>query len=255
MANNILFILCHQDDEMGLFNRIKSSVEQKKNVLIIFMTSGYDISIPKKKNTRRDIESISVLKKLGVKEKNIFFIGIKNNIKIYELYLHLDKSYKDLVLIIRKLKGNTIIFTHTWEGGNEDHDACHSIVLKLYSQIKKIKKCYQFSLYHGKNTPFNFFKVQDLFRKNGKIIKDKISTYNKLIFLKYLFYYKSQYKVWIGLYPFLIKNILFNKYGFLQIIKKNMKLKKPHKDKLLYERMRDNKYSNIISHINLFLLK
>ena len=30
MANNILFILCHQDDEMGLFNRIKSSVEQKK---------------------------------------------------------------------------------------------------------------------------------------------------------------------------------------------------------------------------------
>ena len=255
MANNILFILCHQDDEMGLFNRIKSSVEQKKNVLIIFMTSGYDISIPKKKNTRRDIESISVLKKLGVKEKNIFFIGRKNNIKIYELYLHLDKSFKDLVLIIRKLKGNTIIFTHTWEGGNEDHDACHSIVLKLYSQIKKIKKCYQFSLYHGKNTPFNFFKVQDLFRKNGKIIKDKISTYNKLIFLKYLFYYKSQYKVWIGLYPFLIKNILFNKYGFLQIIKKNMKLKKPHKDKLLYERMRDNKYSNIISHINLFLLK
>ena len=73
--------------------------------------------------------------------------------------------------------------------------------------------------------------------------------------MKYLFHYKSQYKVWIGLYPFLIINILFNKYGFLQIIKKHMKLKKPHKDKLLYERMRDNKYSNIINQINLFLLK
>ena len=53
MANNILFILCHQDDEMGLFNRIKSSVEQKKNVLIIFMTSGYNISIPKKKKYQK----------------------------------------------------------------------------------------------------------------------------------------------------------------------------------------------------------
>lgn len=255
MANNILFILCHQDDEMGLFNRIKSSIEQKKNVLIIYMTSGYDISIPKKKITRRDIESICVLKKLGVEERNIFFIGRKNNTKIYELYLHLNKSYKDLVSIVRKLKGNTIIFTHTWEGGNEDHDACHSIVLKLYSQIKKIKKCYQFSLYHGKNTFFNFFKVQDLFKENGKIIKDKISIFDKVIFMKYLFHYKSQYKVWIGLYPLLIINILFNKYGFLQIIKKNMKLKKPHKNKLLYERMRNNKYSNIINQINLFLLK
>ena len=98
-----------------------------------------------------------------------------------------------------------------------------------------------------------FFKVQDLFEKNGKIIKDKISFSEKINFLSYLFYYKTQIKVWVGLYPFIILNIILNNYGFVQVINKKMKLQRPHKNKLLYEKMRKNKYSKIINKINHFL--
>lgn len=253
MIKNIFFILCHQDDEMGIFNKIKDSLIQKKNVFILFMTSGYNKNISKNKTTKRDMESINVLQKIGVKKENIFFIGRKHNIRIYELYLNLHIAYNNLLSIIKKIKGDIIIFTHSWEGGNEDHDACHSIVKKLFQKNKKIKKCYQFSLYHGKNLPLNFFKVQDLFKQNGEIIKDKISFADKIKFLRYLFYYKTQIKVWFGLYPFIILNIIFNNYGFVQVINNQTKLQRPHKNKLLYEKMRKNKYSNIISKINLFL--
>ena len=253
MIKNILFILCHQDDEMGIFNKIKKNLKQKKNVFIFFMTSVYNKNISKNKISQRDIESINVLHKMGVKKENIFFIGRKKNIKIYQLYLNLQIAYNNLLYVIKKIKGNIIIFTHSWEGGNEDHDACHSIVKKLFQNNNKIKRCYQFSLYHGKNTFWNFFKVQDLFHENGVIIKDNISFSDRLEFLNYLFYYKTQYKVWIGLYPFIFFNLIFNNYGKVQIIDKKKLLKKPHSKKLLYERMRNNNYSNIINKINLFL--
>lgn len=253
MIRNVLFILSHQDDEMGIFNKIKFNLNKKKNVLVFYMTSGYNKSVSKYKLTKRDYESISVLKELGVNKKNIFFLGRKNDIKVYQLYKHLHVSYKAILSIIKNLKGNSIIYSHSWEGGNEDHDACHSIVKKLFQKNKKIKKCYQFSLYHGKNLPFNFFKVQDLFKQNGKIIKDKISFSDKIKFLRYLFYYKTQIKVWFGLYPFIILNIIFNNYGSVQVINNQIKLQRPHKNKLLYEKMRKNKYSKIINKINHFL--
>jgi hypothetical protein len=253
MIRNVLFILSHQDDEMGIFNKIKFNVSKKKNVLVFYMTSGYNKSVSKYKLTKRDYESISVLKELGVNKKNIFFLGRKNDIKVYQLYKHLHVSYKAILSIIKNLKGNSIIYSHSWEGGNEDHDSCHSIMKKLFLKNNTIKKCYQFSLYHGNNMRFKFFKVQDLFEKNGKIIKDKISFSEKINFLSYLFYYKTQIKVWVGLYPFIILNIILNNYGFVQVINKKMKLQRPHKNKLLYEKMRKNKYSKIINKINHFL--
>ena len=39
---------------------------------------------------------------------------------------------------------------------------------------------------------------------NGDAVKYKISFNEKLEFIKYLFYYVSQIKIWVGLYPFII---------------------------------------------------
>ena len=37
---NVVFILCHQDDEFGVFASIKTAIEKKENVFIFYMTSG-----------------------------------------------------------------------------------------------------------------------------------------------------------------------------------------------------------------------
>ena len=71
---NCIFILSHQDDEIGIFESISSAVKRNENVYIFFMTSGFiDNKIECSKYTIRDKESIKVLKKIGVKVEKIFF--------------------------------------------------------------------------------------------------------------------------------------------------------------------------------------
>ena len=43
-----------------------------------------------------------------------------------------------------KLKGKNVIYTHAWEGGNEDHDSCFVIIKKFYLIIKKLLKVFNF---------------------------------------------------------------------------------------------------------------
>ena len=86
------------------------------------------------------------------------------------------------------------------------------------------------------NMPFIFYRVQNALPHNGIVIKQNVSLINKFRFISYLFFYKSQIKIWFLLYPFLIFNLFSNKYGIVQNIKKNLNFKKPHKGKLLYEK-------------------
>ena len=51
-----------------------------------------------------------------------------------------------------------------------------------------------------------------------------------------LFFYKSQLKTWLGLYPFIIFKYLFYKNDEIQEIKKSFFIRRPHKGKLLYEK-------------------
>ena len=69
--------------------------------------------------------------------------------------------------------------------------------------------------------PFNFYRAFSPIKKNGSLIKFNIDLIDKLKFIMILFYYRSQLKIWFGLYPILIYKIIFNNYGNLQIIEKN----------------------------------
>ena len=89
------------------------------------MTSGMDINLNKKIYNKRDLESISVLKRLGVLKKNIFFLGRKLSINNNQLYKNLNLAFKHLVVNIKKIKGFKTVYTHSLEGGHEDHDACN----------------------------------------------------------------------------------------------------------------------------------
>ena len=87
--------------------------------------------------------------------------------------------------------------------------------------------------------------VQKPLKINGKSIKIRVSFNNKIKYIKYLFFYKSQIKVWVGLYPFLIFNFLTRNFYYLQEINKNFLVKRPHDGKLLYEKFRDSKFQNL----------
>ena len=200
------------------------------------MTSGMHKNINKNEKNHRDLESIEVLSRFGIEQKNIFFLGRKLSINNNKLYKSMDKAYNELFQIIKNIKGKKIIFTHALEGGHEDHDACFYLAKLIFFKNKSIYNAYQFPAYNGKKMPYIFFKVFSRITENGKIFKKKFKFQDRLKFIYLLFFYKSQKKIWFGLYPFVIFKFLFSKTDLIQEINKKIKIRRPHDGKLLYEK-------------------
>lgn len=233
MKKKIFYFLAHQDDEFGVFAQIKKDV--KNNELFFFyLTSGTDKKINKNQLYLRDKESIKTLTALGIKKENIFFVGRKLDVKHNNLYLNAKKVTFFLESLISNIFKPDSIYTHSWEGGHEDHDTCNLITRRIKKKFK-IKNCYQFSLYNSFNTSIIFFKVfNPIEKKNGK--KVLASFLDRIYFIKLLFNYTSQIKTWIGLYPFIICHYLFKGYNFIEILDTNKIIQRPHIGNLLYER-------------------
>ena len=244
MNNNIFFILCHQDDEFGLFNVIEKATKKQQNVFVIYLTSGLKTKNQNNKNKllQRDKESLKVLLKLGVSRNNIFFLGKKFNIPVYNLYKNLNIVYQEINKFLKKYQGKNIIYTHSWEGGNEDHDACFVIVKKIIYQNSKITKAFEFAHYHNHKAKIWPFKVQKFIFDKRKIYRTKIKFDDKITYINYLFNYISQIYLWLPIFPLVIIRILMNDYGNLKMIKKNLIIKKPHNGTLLYEKLRKKEY-------------
>lgn len=231
IKKNILYLLAHQDDEFGVFIDISKQIKNN-NVYIFYLTSGYTKKISKYKLTKRDKESLKVLNKLGVKKKNIIFLGKKLNIRSNKLYLKLSEVYNEIILFTKLIKPHKLI-THSWEGGHEDHDACNLIARKIGIKYSNIFKFKEFSLYNAYKCKLLYFKVFNPIKKKGEY--SKANFLMRLLYIRLLFSYTSQFKIWIGLYPFIIMHYLFLGYNFLQPLNKSKKILRPHQGKLLYE--------------------
>ncbi len=257
-SKNLIIVIAHQDDEIGLFNRIYN-FKNKNNVYIFYLTSGLNKILNKNNINYRNRESIKVLKKLGVLEKNIIFLGDKPQIKNQELYHNLFPIYKKLVHNLKKIKGKKIIYTHSLEGGHLDHDCCYYISRQLIKNFKEIEKIFQFPSYHSKNLPFIFYRVFNPIKENGKLYEKKFNFFERFKFIYLLFFYKSQLfesMVWVGMYPFLIFHFLFSKSDVIQKIDLNLNnIRRPHKGRLLYEKRGYEKYFNFEKKIKIFLKK
>ena len=139
----IVFLLPHQDDEIGVFEIIRR-VKEKKNITIIYLTK--DIL------NKRNNESKKVLKKFQISERQIIFLGDTLNVEDQKIIDNLNKIYSNLLKILKKFK-DFEVFTPTWEGGHHDHDATFIVGIKLKYKMKVLHK--HFPLYSKKK--FNLF--------------------------------------------------------------------------------------------------
>ena len=250
MKKNIIYLFAHQDDEFGVFIDIYKNIKVN-NIYIFYLTNGDSKKINKSKLSKRDRESIKVLTKLGVKKKNIIFLGKKLDIVCNQLYLNLDRVYAELLKNLKKIGRISSLITHSWEGGHEDHDACNLIARKAALKNKILTNSFEFYLYNSYKTKLIYFRVFNPLTKNGIKIKSKLLE--RFLFIYLLFTYKTQFKIWIGLYPFIIFHYLFNGYNFLSKLQKTFKLTKPHKGKLLYEKRKFCKFKDFKMKTKLFI--
>ena len=254
MSKKLIIVLAHQDDEFCIFNKI-SRFKNRKNIFIFYLTSGLNYNLNKFSKNLRDNESLKVLKRFGILEKNVFFIGRKHSINNNCLYLHLDTAFKELVDAIQTIPGQKTAYTHALEGGHEDHDACHYLVKAINIKYNLFEKSFQFPAYHGKNLPYILFKVFSPISENGPVFKENIKFNDRFKFIRSLFFYKSQIKIWVGLYPFIIFKFLFYKEDSVQKINKSKRIRKPHSGRLLYEKRKFCKYTNFRKKLIIFFKK
>lgn len=226
-----IFLFPHQDDEVGIFQKIVDELKDENEVFCLFFTRASN----EKKNSTRNFESTNVLLSYGVKKKNIVFVGQYLSIEDKCLHKHIHQAYQWLKdwLMSHSDIGN--IYVPAWEGGHPDHDCLNAIAAVLSTQSNFKQKVWQFPLYNAYNCPSFFYKIQSPLCHNGEPIRIPINFTNRIRFIKSCLGYPSEFVAWIGLFPFFFYNYFVLGRQLLQPIQYDRIFFRPHKGSLYYE--------------------
>ena len=119
LAPAALFLFAHQDDEFGIFQKIVDELHAGSHVCCAYLTQGgHSNSLAE----RRNLESLSVLSKLGVSNKDIFFAGDTLRIRDGKLLENLDLASSWIQSWWSNYPQIRSLYVPAWEGGHPDHD-------------------------------------------------------------------------------------------------------------------------------------
>ncbi len=193
--DRVLVFAPHPDDEsLGCFGYLTRAVKSKAKVNVVILTDGYFLSKPE----QRYKETIQTLSEIGIKKKDIFFLGFKD--------IHLRKAYfcSDVMKNMIKSFKPTIIFSTSNYDSNPDHGAAYYHLKKALEGIKsKIKIYYYLIHYKGRMYPFprglkteeNIFPPVSLIDKKREWIKLSLSEQETILKNKAIMNYKSQLRI------------------------------------------------------------
>lgn len=230
-ALKILFLFAHQDDEFAVFQRISDAVMSGYRVYCAYLTNGAFRECPFE---HRNQESLAVLLKLGVQQKDVLFVGQSLNIPDAELPEHMDLAAKWLEGWLSTVRIDQI-YVPAWEGGHHDHDAVHAIGAIVGKKLGLTSETYQFPLYNAFGCKGPLFRVLLPLPLNGSNEKLRIPWSHRLRFLRYCLAYPSQAKTWFGLFPFVFFHYIVWGSESVQPISMQRLLEKPHQGVLYYE--------------------
>jgi len=226
-----IFLLPHQDDEVGIFQKIIDELNDGNEVFCLYFTRA----LSQFKNSTRNFESTKVLLSYGVKKENILFVGQDLDIEDKYLLQHIHRVYKWLKNWLSEHSDISNLYVPAWEGGHPDHDCLNAITTVLSIQSSLENKVWQFPLYNANKCLPYFYKIQSPLINNGKINKIPINFINRIRFIKSCLGYPSEFVAWIGLFPFFFYNYLILGRQFLQPIQHSHFFFRPHEGVLYYE--------------------
>ena len=228
-----LFIFAHQDDECWCFHEILRLQNSGKKIEIVYLTSGTLDGSP---SAVRNAESVAVLGEIGVPKENIFFLGTREKIRDSRLCERLEIAFRSLVNLTNEIGTPGNLYFPAWEGGHQDHDATHLVGVALAKHLRILDQCYQFPLYTGANLPSILFRMFACLPENGEPIVARIPWRNRIRFVRFCLFYRSQIKSWLGLFPFYLMHHIIRGTQSLQHVSVDRIFCPPHAGILLYER-------------------
>lgn len=242
-----VFLFAHPDDEFAVAGLITDRCLSGTQVLCLYLTDG---GFGGQSVQRRNAESLQVLARLGVPAACVRFLGSELAIPDGTLHLHLELALQALRPLTLTA---TELFCPAWEGGHQDHDATHLLGLALAGGDVPILR--QFSLYHGEGLPGPFFKVMAPLKANGPTEDRPSGWRERLTYTTLCWAYPTQWKTWVGLFPFVAWHLLSDGRFRLQTVDPRRVLDPPHRGRPLYERRGFLQHSQFRAHADAFIAK
>ncbi|MET7014112.1 PIG-L deacetylase family protein [Uliginosibacterium flavum] len=228
-----LFLFPHQDDEFAVFDLLENCGEDGVVPLCVFLTCS---PCGSGATAIRNSESMRVLRRLGVGDDRILFVGenlgvvdcrVSDRMGVIADWLH------DFLVSHEEISE---IFIPAWEGGHPDHDSVHALVLSVAVRLNRAVKILQYPLYNGRGVPGGMFRIISPLPENGPCCFRDVSAWRRVCFLALCFQYRSQWRSWIGLFPALVWRYIRNDHLALQETEIFRVHEPPHAGPLYYER-------------------
>lgn len=226
-----LFLFAHQDDEFGVYYQIECDLSAGNLVYCIFATDGSGTADPKARNG----ESLRVLRELGVSSDHILFLGRDLGIVDGDLYNHIQAFTAWFKFFLKQSQSLHACYVPAWEGGHPDHDILHALVVGMLSSSAVRVNIWQYSLYNSKNCIAPLFRVLSPLVENGLVQTKKIPILNRIRYLRFCLSYPSQWRSWIGLFPFVSWHYIVTGTQQLQRVERIRLRERPHEGPLYYE--------------------
>lgn len=216
-------LLPHFDDEVFLLPLFAGDYEKLQCCVFVFIMSGTAV---------RKRESMAYMERFGVREDQILFLDHVFKVQDGEVVSYLNEIFEAVVLLLSNLKPQVLVGT-AWEGGHQDHDAVFVLtrVVAAYFGVES----FHFFTYNGYRTRGRWFRV---IHPIDDPEDSECHSVPFFVAIKVLFgvrFFVSQFRSWIGLFPFLATRLLAFQKLYL-INGKRIKLMRPHAGPLLYER-------------------
>lgn len=229
---HVVVLLPHFDDEVFVLLPLLNSRSSSSTIKFIFLTRD---------ESHRKNESLCFLKDYGFSSDQIIFLGDELNLPDGHLVQHLSTAKDRLQQIFSHLKPS-LVLAPDWEGGHQDHDASYLLSMIL----SKEWECpsYHYMTYTGNNCHGYFYRVlhSNPSRSRALISNSKYSFFDVVQLLWRIRYYKSQWKTWLGLLPFLALNLILKRKVDLVHGSMSICQNPPHEGPLLYERYKRMTY-------------
>lgn len=228
-----LFVFAHQDDEFGVFHVIQSFRQRGQRVCCAYLTHGANGIA-----AQRNAESLAVLAQLGVPADDVLFAGDLLDICDATLPQNMARAGDWLAAWLSSFDRVDMICIPAWEGGHHDHDALHFLSAHLAFARDAGAQLRQYSLYNAWRCRGPLFRVLAPLGVNGRVERQRVSWASRLHYLRLCLQYPSQWRTWIGLFPFVLLHQLRRGEQTLQAVELQRLAERPHQGPLYYERRR-----------------
>jgi LmbE family N-acetylglucosaminyl deacetylase len=232
MEPSALFLFAHPDDEFGIYHCLDQERRRGRRIRCAYLTDGgAGVASP----DRRIAESLAVLRSYGVRPQDVAFPGRELSIPDGGLPEHLAKVGDWIGKHLAQHDTPAAVYLPAWEGGHHDHDGLHAVALTVLQRCGLIDRVHQFPLYHGQGCKEPWFKVLAPLAANGETRTLPIPWHSRLRYVFHCMRYPSQWRSWIGLFPFVAWHYLARGTQCLQAVSPARTGSRPHEGPLYYE--------------------